>query len=106
MLAPIRRGIFVRDNLQRIGRASFCGEHTGKAVCPTICPSVNICKQGLQFTRGNPDGSGRWNRSEGAMPPDREEKDPHRFTELVKRLNDLLDGELASGKRSEQQENK
>jgi hypothetical protein len=35
-----------------------------------------------------------------------EEKDPHRFTELVKRLNDLLDGELASGKRSEQQENK
>lgn len=24
-----------------------------------------------------------------------EEKDPHRFSELVKRLNDLLDGESA-----------
>jgi hypothetical protein len=35
-----------------------------------------------------------------------EEKDPHRFTELVKRLNDLLDGKLAGEKRSEQQEDK
>ena len=32
-----------------------------------------------------------------------EEKDPHRFTELVKRLSDLLDGQTTSEKRAEQQ---